>query len=481
MANRYPLVLDVEDNNKIKELPEGDSLYLFGNTIEEVGNINSVGVINAAEIRVNDQVIGPTSFSDLSDTPSDYINQNNKILKVNDAGTGVEFVSAQDLGALSGGSISIAGDIYPTTDGAGQVGLSDKKWQIVRATGLQGNLLNNNQSVVFDADTGKITGTALSGNNVSIFVNDANYVTLSSLNSTTPVNIKANIYGEDNTLLVDASENTHLGILKANLVASDDTVIVDYTNKTITADVYSSSGSQIIDSATKSVFGEFSGNLTGNVYSASSSVLIDHEESNHYGTFIGSVYASLPSYPGAPMETYALVDHLTGDHYGQFIGSLDGNVVYSADNFTLIDAETLTHYGTFSGDLIGQDSSIIIDSTSSTLYGTFVGDVFGEDSAVLIDSVTGTHYGTFSGDLIGQDSSIIIDSTSSTVYGTFVGSVIANDSTVLLDGESGEIVGPIRDMTILGETGNTPSNTGSVNSWLEVSVNGNTRYIPLYA
>lgn len=468
MANRYPLVLDVEDGNKIKELPQGDSLYLFGNTIEEVGNINSVGIINAAELRVNDQVVGPTAFTQLTDTPANYSNQNNKIVKVNDSGTGLDFVDAQDLGTLGSGSLSITGDIYPNTNNTGSVGLANKKWNTVRATNLQGDLLDANGSVVFDSSTGKITGVAISGSNISIFTNDANYITLNDLSGINEIDIKGDVYGSDDTLLIDASSNAYVGTLKSNLVAEDDTVIVDYSAKVVTADLhgnlFSQDSSILIDYENSQFYGDFNGNLTGNILGGDSSIVVDYENSNHYGTFIGSVYRNLPESMGDDPVSYVLVDHQTGDHYGQFIGVLNGSV-YAENSSIIVDAENSTHYGEFVGNLTGN----------------FSGEIVGGNEITMLETDNATLNGTFLGNVMGQDSVIIVDSSSSTHYGTFVGSFVGNDSTLLLDGDAGEVVGPIRDMTVLGETGNTPSNTVSVNSWLEVTVNGNTRYIPLYA
>ena len=42
MANRFPLILDTADSNKIKELPSGDNLDLTGSGISAVGNIIAV-------------------------------------------------------------------------------------------------------------------------------------------------------------------------------------------------------------------------------------------------------------------------------------------------------------------------------------------------------------------------------------------------------------------------------------------------------
>lgn len=57
MANRFPLIIDTADGNKIKELPNGDSLNLTGNAIVGVGNISSTGALSAASISVQGSVV----------------------------------------------------------------------------------------------------------------------------------------------------------------------------------------------------------------------------------------------------------------------------------------------------------------------------------------------------------------------------------------------------------------------------------------
>ena len=42
MANRYPLILDTTDSNKIKELQTGDNLNLADNSIVGVQNITDL-------------------------------------------------------------------------------------------------------------------------------------------------------------------------------------------------------------------------------------------------------------------------------------------------------------------------------------------------------------------------------------------------------------------------------------------------------
>lgn len=256
MTNRYPLILDTQDGAKIKEIPQGDSLYLSGNTIEEVGNINSVGIINAAEFRVNNQTIGPTEFIQLTDTPTSYSGQNNKILKVKNDGSGLEFVNAQDIGLLSGTDITITGNIYPSIDNTGEIGLSSKKWNIVRATSLQGNLLNDNGSVIFDSSTGKITGTAISGNNISIFTNDSNYLTLADLSGTNAIDIQGNVIASDDSVIIDNVTKTFTGNVTGN--ASLNTLVIN-------ENIYNDSSTLIYDSSSNTFSGNFFGTFTGTV------------------------------------------------------------------------------------------------------------------------------------------------------------------------------------------------------------------------
>lgn len=56
MANRYPLILDTDDNNRLKELPNGDSLNLTGNAIVGVSNISSTGSLSTANISASGNI-----------------------------------------------------------------------------------------------------------------------------------------------------------------------------------------------------------------------------------------------------------------------------------------------------------------------------------------------------------------------------------------------------------------------------------------
>lgn len=62
--------------------------------------------------------------------------------------------------------------------------------------------------------------------------------------------------------------------------------------------------------------------------------------------------------------------------------------------------------------------------------------------------------------------------------GDVTGSVFSDSSTMLIDGTNGSLM--LINLDVVGQTGNTPVSTVSPSEWLEISVNGNSRYIPLY-
>ena len=53
MANRFPLILDTADSNKLKELPNGDNLDLTGSGISAVGDITSTGATTTKSIKLS--------------------------------------------------------------------------------------------------------------------------------------------------------------------------------------------------------------------------------------------------------------------------------------------------------------------------------------------------------------------------------------------------------------------------------------------
>jgi hypothetical protein len=66
MANRFPLIIDTDDGNKLKELQNGDNLNLQGSNIVNLaalsvgGNITSTGTIDAQALTINGEALSAT-------------------------------------------------------------------------------------------------------------------------------------------------------------------------------------------------------------------------------------------------------------------------------------------------------------------------------------------------------------------------------------------------------------------------------------
>lgn len=143
MANRFPLIID---GNQIKEIPDGDDLYLRNSNISEVKNITSLGIIEAAAFTVQGQTIQARNFSDLADVPASYAGSEKYIVRVKEDGTGLEFVDFQNLGEINFDTIA-AGTI--TGDFIGSVFADDSTVMInaLDNTATIGNLKFENSRI----------------------------------------------------------------------------------------------------------------------------------------------------------------------------------------------------------------------------------------------------------------------------------------------------------------------------------------------
>ena len=195
MANRYPLVVDTTNSNKIKEIPNGDNLLLTGNSITGVVNITASGNISAAGINMTGTLtyqgnplanIATTSaYSDLTGVPtalSQFTNDEN----FRSNGDNVS-VFTNDAGYLT--SVAFA-DLTTTPTTLGGYGITDA------ASSVQGGLANS---------------ALQPGANISTLNNDSGFVTLTQLTSgavTVDVNnsgdLVGSVFADDSTMLIDS-------------------------------------------------------------------------------------------------------------------------------------------------------------------------------------------------------------------------------------------------------------------------------------
>ena len=238
MANRFPLVLDTTDGNKIKELPADDNLNLRESSILDVQNINALGIINAPIITVAGKKLVAQNFADLTDTPGTFAGSENYFVKVNETGSGIEFRPLGDIGNITVETISTSNSILPTVTNTSNIGSNALKFNQVYSTQFRGNLASYDGSVVFDATTGRISYAALQGAPafLSEFQDDIGFLRQADLDSSIANlfdqgevftnDIKGSVFGDDSTILVDGVS----GIITGNVLNSQ--IITDDLNST---------------------------------------------------------------------------------------------------------------------------------------------------------------------------------------------------------------------------------------------------------
>ena len=267
MANRFPLVLDTTDNNKIKEIQSGDNLNLTDNSIVGVQNITAIGTIDAADIRVAGNRLVAQAFADLTDTPASFIGSPNYFVKVKSDGTGLEYRPLSDLGNIEIDTITVDTGIVPSVNNVGYVGTEANKFNEIVATTLKGNLVSYNEEIVFNATTGKVSYAALQGapTFLSEFTNDVGYLRTVDLDIQLAglfdqgqqfvTDIQGSVFGDDSTLLVDGVNS----IITGNVLNSEITTTALITNTaqittaTVTAVTGPATGNLAIDAGTSGI------------------------------------------------------------------------------------------------------------------------------------------------------------------------------------------------------------------------------------
>lgn len=393
MANRFPLILDTTDGNKIKELPDGDNLDLTNSSITNVNDITSAGTIRAQELLVRGNTVSPVEFSDLVDTPNNFFGAANYFVKVNAAGNGIEFKPLGDIGTIDVGDINVDGDIVPTTDGTQNLGTDDFTWQKIRANQLAGNLVDTTGSVVFNYSTGKITYAALEGapRFLSEFTDDVGFLRTADL---------------DNTLGTLFGSDPFESDLKGSVVADDSTVIIDGVAGLVVGDIQN----QYTESAEI-----VAGDLT-----------VTNVDVN--GTFVFS---------GAQAVGFSVADGVTG--IGGLLLTTDGSLLQELINISPSLADGEVNIDANKIRLIGDVSHPI--TASGGFVGDLTGSVVSDNSTVIIDGVAGkivspsiTGTATFEnnvivvGNLTVQGSTTSVETTNTT---------ITDNVIVLNQGESG--------------------------------------------
>lgn len=258
--------------------------------------------------------------------------------------------------------------------------------------------------------------------------------------SATSIDLKGSIFADDSTLLVDGVSGRIVGPVHANVTGN------------VTGDVTGN----VTGNLTGAVTGSLDGTMTGSVFSDASSLLVDGINNKIVGD-IDTKVLGVKTTDGSQAEL-----KLTYGASGATPSTTLGAIKWEEGGST---------YGFMSAS---QEAVFINQGGSGTGLSLFNQHLVSGGIKVRIDpSNADFTTPTNALEVVGTASATAF---AGPVTGDITGSVYADNSTQIIDGVAGEIV----SLTFRGETGNTPADTGTVDSWLEVSVNGATKYIPLY-
>jgi hypothetical protein len=301
MAVRYPLIVDTTDNNKIKELPSGDSLNLSGNNIVNVVDVTASGTLTVQNLVVEsttftvdgnslNSVAFTGSYTDLSNTPTLFDGVYASL-------TGKPTIPANIEDLANVGSTSPANGeilIYDSTLGRYEPGTIDASFDAQ----FQDQNIDNLNNVVFTGDKTNDVLKFVDG----IWKNER--VDFDELTGTLNVvqqgdtltgsligDVKGSVFADDSTLLVDGVGGTITGTISSInwMAASDSYLTISNGGSTgpgpiqivASANLDLSAGAgQVINAnrnivAAEGVTGNVTGDVIGSVFADDSTLLVD--------------------------------------------------------------------------------------------------------------------------------------------------------------------------------------------------------------
>ena len=301
MAVRYPLIVDTTDNNKIKELPSGDSLNLSGNSIVNVINVTASGTLTVQNLVVEsttftvdgnslNSVAFTGSYTDLSNTPTLFDGVYASL-------TGKPTIPANIEDLANVGSTSPANGeilIYDSTLGRYEPGTINASFDAQ----FQDQNIDNLNNVVFTGDKTNDVLKFVDG----IWKNER--VDFDELTGTLNVvqqgdtltgsligDVKGSVFADDSTLLVDGVGGTITGTISSInwMAASDSYLTISNGGSTSPGPIQivasanldlSAGAGQVINAnrnivAAEGVTGNVTGDVIGSVFADDSTLLVD--------------------------------------------------------------------------------------------------------------------------------------------------------------------------------------------------------------
>lgn len=288
MTNRIPLIVDIEDGNKIKELPAGVDLNLEGSALINATSVSTTGAITAASINVGGTPLSTlattANYDDLNNTPilfsGDYNDLQNKPfipLRTNDL-QNVSSIAPNDGEALLWNNINNQWEPESIVTAFNAVtNLQDLQNVII--SGAVDNKYLKYYSGAWRAANVTYAEVQNTPTNLSQFVNDAGYITSETDSQS------LSIVGSN--LTISNGNTIDLGIPTLTSELTNDagflTALADPQELTLNGSVLNITNGNNVD--LQPLLDPLDGDFLGSVFADDSSMMIDGTN----GTVVGKV------------------------------------------------------------------------------------------------------------------------------------------------------------------------------------------------
>ena len=288
MTNRIPLIVDIEDGNKIKELPAGVDLNLEGSALINATSVSTTGAITAASINVGGAPLSTlattANYDDLNNTPilfsGDYNDLQNKPfipLRTNDL-QNVSSIAPNDGEALLWNNINNQWEPESIVTAFNAVtNLQDLQNVII--SGAVDNKYLKYYSGAWRAANVTYAEVQNTPTNLSQFVNDAGYITSETDSQS------LSIVGSN--LTISNGNTIDLGIPTLTSELTNDagflTALADPQELILNGSVLNITGGNNVD--LQPLLDPLDGDFLGSVFADDSSMMIDGTN----GTVVGKV------------------------------------------------------------------------------------------------------------------------------------------------------------------------------------------------
>ena len=410
MATRYPLVLDTADNNKIKELPNGDNLNLSGNNIVNAVNITASGVISASSLSLDSSsftIGGQTlatvattgQYNDLSGRPTLFSGSYNDLTDKPILKDTIESLDNVDTGTPNDNDVlqynATLGRYVPGSIGSVSLGSSNiQDLGNVQVTSVATNqvlkwngALFANANIAFSEITSKPTTLAgygiidaqeslVSGTNIKT-VNGGSLLGSGDLTVATSF---ASLTGKPTTLAGYGITDAQATLVSAtNIKTINGATLLGSGDLTV-----SGSGGDVVDDTTPQLGGNL--DVNGNKITSTSGGDIDIEPDGTGDVLLGNFKFDVDQTVGAGQDNYVMTyDNSTGKISLEAASGGAGGILNTAGNTgtgsVTLASETL--------QVLGTTGEINVEAAAFALSLSLADNISGILTLTATTSVTG--------------------------------------------------------------------------------------------